>query len=152
MVCPVFSYKTGTLFSDEYAVLTGMADAGVHVDLQCQLVFDPKSKAETLLEISTFIYDVSSLPYYFNLLSTSYVRKTQLNWRLNPRMAVMPVPRSTRCGSWRRTAMPRRSRSGCGKVQACARFVAIWVKHPKFLSRTDWVFSLTLIDLFSIGP
>jgi len=49
MVCPVFSYKTGTLFSDEYALLKGMADMGVHVDLQCQLVFDPKSKAETRL-------------------------------------------------------------------------------------------------------
>ena len=47
MICPVFSYKSGTLFSDEYAMLKGLADNGVHVDLQCQLVFDPKSKAET---------------------------------------------------------------------------------------------------------
>ena len=46
---PTFTYKSGTLFAEEYNLLKGFNDQGVHVDLQCQLVYDPKSKSETCL-------------------------------------------------------------------------------------------------------
>lgn len=47
LICPTFTYKMGTLFSDEYSLTKGFNDLGVHVDLQCQLVYDPKSKPES---------------------------------------------------------------------------------------------------------
>lgn len=54
LVCPTFTYKSGALFAEEYALVKGFNDAGVHVDLQCQLVYDPKSKSETHLWIFDF--------------------------------------------------------------------------------------------------
>lgn len=50
MICPTFTYKAGTLFSEEYAFVKNLNDLGVHVDIQCQLVYDPKTKAVTQLE------------------------------------------------------------------------------------------------------
>ena len=47
LICPTFTYKMGTLFSDEYSLTKGFNDLGVHVDLQCQLVYDPKTKPES---------------------------------------------------------------------------------------------------------
>ena len=46
---PTFSYKVGTLFNDEFLLLKGFNDCGIHVDLQAQLIFDPKSKSDTCL-------------------------------------------------------------------------------------------------------
>ncbi len=55
LICPTFTYKLGTLFSEEYSLTKGFNDLGVHVDVQCQLVYDPKTKPESQINIGYFV-------------------------------------------------------------------------------------------------
>lgn len=44
LLTPVFTYRPGTLFLEEHAILKTLNSSHMSVDLPMQLIFDPKSK------------------------------------------------------------------------------------------------------------
>lgn len=46
LLCPVFAYKQGNLFGEEFALLKVLSNSGCMVDSGFQLIFDIKSKTE----------------------------------------------------------------------------------------------------------
>ena len=44
---PIFSYKPGNLYGEEYALLKSLSNSGCHVDSGFQLIFDIKSKTDS---------------------------------------------------------------------------------------------------------
>lgn len=44
LICPSFTYTKGNLYSEEYALLKSLSNAGCHVDYAFQVNFDPQSK------------------------------------------------------------------------------------------------------------
>lgn len=46
-MCPAFSYKSGGLFQEEFALLRSLSSAGCNVDNMFQVMFDAKSKSDS---------------------------------------------------------------------------------------------------------
>ena len=46
LLCPVFAYKQGNLFGEEFALLKVLSNSGCMVEAGFQLIFDIKSKTE----------------------------------------------------------------------------------------------------------
>ena len=58
-LAPVFSYKPGNLYGEEFASLKVLSNAGCMVDSAFQLTFDVKSKTETRLNLVTLVSTLS---------------------------------------------------------------------------------------------
>ena len=56
LISPVFGYKNGTLFNEEFALLKSFANSGCNVDNTFQLLFDPRSKTESYLSTNKFCF------------------------------------------------------------------------------------------------
>lgn len=161
MICPTFTYKAGTLFSEEYVFVKNLNDLGVHVDIQCQLVYDPKTKAVTQLEerlwkLISFkntclwkqVYLRVTWPCPTQTLMIIRFLKTFEEWpKLDllqgpiffnpfywPRMPVMVVLWSTLSGSWPLETMWRGH--GSGNLQDLTKFAGTSVKPLKLPQRT----------------
>ena len=73
---PIFSYKPGNLYGEEYALLKSLSNSGCHVDSGFQLIFDIKSKTDSWTKCSITLFFGSPINVWllFLLVSVPFAR------------------------------------------------------------------------------